>query len=230
MNHRGARGRREQRPGTLEPLRTISQSSSQSAREVGGWDTSCPVSETIRKEYNAVSDPYCPYTRTHTFKQHMSRQLKLDKLSKEQISKSLSLDLNTGIILNSTHERPTSAPENPLHLQKASPQTITISAEPSGNVAESETELEVLKAILSREAYLPRLAKVVNKMEKKFKPEIADLLDLIRISTVGAVEAILSWRKVKVRHTPPTPVRSHPPPSLLSPMDDPSCGMETTIC
>jgi hypothetical protein len=230
MKARSGRGR-EQRPGTLEPLKAAaSQSSSKSGAT--GWDTSCPLSETIRKEYNAVSDPYCPYAHTRHFKQHLSRQMKLDKLSKEQISKSLSLDLNTGIVLNSTYERPTSAPQNALTSQMASPQTITVSAEPSGNVAESETELEVLKAILSREGYLPRLAKVVNKMEKKFKPEIADLLDLIRIATVGVVEAILAWRRVKVSPATASAAIDTPllTPHSVSAMSGPSCGMERIIC
>lgn len=173
------------------------------------WNTATPVNEIIIKEYDAVSDPYCPYTRTKQFKQHFHKQLKLEKLTtKQQVSKTLSYDLNTGLNtsltdLNPSNHRPNSAPDNqiqPLQHSFYSQKTITISAEPSGNVIESETELEVLKTILTREGYLTRLLKIVKKIEKKFKPEIADILDMIRISSVNVIEAIVAWRAVKVCH------------------------------
>jgi hypothetical protein len=194
---------------TLEPLKpstyssqSLSLSSSASAPSRDGWNTSCPVYEKIRPEYNAITDPYCPYTRTKQFKQHHIKQLKLEKLPPEQMSKSLSLDLKTGFIMtNSTQEmkRPTSTPDNQfLFGSKTLPMpTMTISDEPTENVIQSETELEVLKAILSREGYLKRLANLVKRLEKKFKPEIADILDLLRIASVNVVEAIVEWKKVK---------------------------------
>jgi hypothetical protein len=41
----------------------------------------------------------------------------------------------------------------------------------------------------------------VKKVERKFNPEIADILDLVRIASVEVVEAIGKWREIKVRAT-----------------------------
>lgn len=175
-------------PGKLEPIK---------------WDASTPITQNIRQEYNAISDPYCPYTRTKHFKRHIAKQMKLEKLSHDQLSKSASLDLNTGLITSTKNDRPTSAPNKgnnhvvPPYMSSSQP-SMTISVEPVGNILESESELEVLKTIILREGYLTRLWKIIQKLEKKFKPEIADLLDLIRMASVDVVEAISEWRKVKV--------------------------------
>ena len=75
---------------------------------------------------------------------------------------------------------------------------ITFSIEPKGNAAEGEAELEVLKCILCREGYLRRLHACAKTVGKKFKPEIADILDLVRAASVDLIEAIIKWRECKV--------------------------------
>ena len=140
----------------------------------------------------------------------MKGRKKLEKLSKTEgankMSKSQSLqsggfDLNTSM---KNMDRPMSAPEKekfPKHQvqnQNFLNSGVTISSEPSGNAAEGQAELEILKAILNREGYLVRLFKTVRTIQKKFKPEIADIIDLVRTSTVDVVEAIEKWRQIKV--------------------------------
>ena len=75
---------------------------------------------------------------------------------------------------------------------------ITISHEV--NAAEGAAELDVLKAILNREGYLNRVAKSARTVHKKFKPEVADILDLIRAASIDVCEAIIRWREVKQDH------------------------------
>jgi hypothetical protein len=75
---------------------------------------------------------------------------------------------------------------------------ITFSIEPKGNAEEGDAELEVLKCILCREGYLKRLHESAKTVGKKFKPEIADILDLVRAATVDLLEALVRWREVKV--------------------------------
>jgi hypothetical protein len=75
---------------------------------------------------------------------------------------------------------------------------ITFSIEPRTNAAEGLAELEVLKCILCREGYLKRLHECAKTVGKKFKPEIADILDLMRASSVDLVEAVVRWREAKV--------------------------------
>lgn len=75
---------------------------------------------------------------------------------------------------------------------------ITYSIEPKNHVAEGQAELEVLKCILCREGYLKRLIASAKTVGKKFKPEIADILDLVRSSSVDLIEAIVRWREIKV--------------------------------
>ena len=59
-------------------------------------------------------------------------------------------------------------------------------------------ELEVLKAVLNREAYLVRLKSISRTVSRKFKPEIADIIDLIRAATLDVLENIVRWRAAKV--------------------------------
>ena len=59
-------------------------------------------------------------------------------------------------------------------------------------------ELEVLKAVLNREAYLVRLKSISRTVSRKFKPEIADIIDLIRAATLDVLENIVRWRSAKV--------------------------------
>lgn len=75
---------------------------------------------------------------------------------------------------------------------------ITMSHEVSA--AEGAAELDVLKAILNREGYLNRVAKSARTVHKKFKPEVADILDLIRAASIDVCEAIIRWREVKQDH------------------------------
>ena len=77
---------------------------------------------------------------------------------------------------------------------------LTFSIETNSTVVDSNAELEVLKAILNRESYLKRLFKMVKTLEKKFKPEVADLLDFIRAATIDVIESIVKWREVKGDH------------------------------
>jgi hypothetical protein len=77
---------------------------------------------------------------------------------------------------------------------------ITMSVEEQGGTKDGLSELEVLKAILNREGYLNRLKQVARTVGKKFKPEVADVLDLVRASTLDVIDMILRWREVKVRH------------------------------
>ena len=71
-------------------------------------------------------------------------------------------------------------------------------AEKIASKAESGPELEVLKAILNREGYLTRLQNCVRTINKKFKVEIAELLDLVRVASLDVIETIINWREAKV--------------------------------
>lgn len=57
-------------------------------------------------------------------------------------------------------------------------------------------ELEVLKAVMAREAYLERLQRQAKGMTKRFQDEVADTLDLLRVASVEVVEAVIAWREV----------------------------------
>lgn len=214
----------------LEPLRqSTSQPDGRSKRggDVGGgdnkkepigFDTRSPAYESKKNTYDAETDPYCPYTRTRNFKKHMKgRKHLLDKLSQSEggngngnnnkMSKSQSMQARGGFDTTMKNmDRPMSAPEKemvPKHQvqnQNFANSGVTISSEPSGNAAEGQAELEILKAILNREGYLVRLFKTVRTVQKKFKPEIADIIDFVRISTIDVVEAIEKWRHIKVNH------------------------------
>ena len=100
--------------------------------------------------------------------------------------------------------RPNTAPERekfPKHQVAVTSMKkggLTFSTEPRGNVAEGQAELEVLKVILNREGYLTRLEQTVKKIGRKFKPEIADMLDFVRAASIDVVEAIVKWREAKV--------------------------------
>jgi hypothetical protein len=61
-------------------------------------------------------------------------------------------------------------------------------------------ELDILKAILNREAYLGRLRSVSRTISRKFKPEVADMIDLVRAATLDVVEALVIWREAKGDH------------------------------
>ena len=64
-------------------------------------------------------------------------------------------------------------------------------------------ELEIVKAILNREAYLERLYSIVKTISKKVKPEFAEVLELVRLSTLETIGAIVRWREAKINHKAP---------------------------
>jgi hypothetical protein len=74
---------------------------------------------------------------------------------------------------------------------------LTFSVEKSSETPAAQAEYEVLKAILSRENYLSRLHDAVRTIGKKFKPEVADILDFVRTSSLEVIQAIQNWRAVK---------------------------------
>ena len=96
--------------------------------------------------------------------------------------------------------------------QPGAPQTITYSGElawegkgkaiPAPNSAD-DIEIDLVKAILNRESYLGRLKDVVVTTSKKFKPETADVLDLVRAATLDVVDCIVKWRNAKEDHSVP---------------------------
>lgn len=68
--------------------------------------------------------------------------------------------------------------------------------------------IQVLKCIMVREGYLARVTRMAETMARRAKrhhgqlqalpPGMVDLLDLLRISTLDAVEAISLWRLSQV--------------------------------
>ncbi|OQR84247.1 hypothetical protein ACHHYP_13661 [Achlya hypogyna] len=78
--------------------------------------------------------------------------------------------------------------------------TITFEADMPGN---SGMELDILKAIILREDYIARL----KEMSESDSPyalvgAMANTLDLLRITTVEVVEAIIQWRKQQQKSLP----------------------------
>ncbi|CAM9094247.1 unnamed protein product [Laminaria digitata] len=73
-----------------------------------------------------------------------------------------------------------------------------------GRLIEPSSELEVLKCIMLRESYLERVTRLSDDMERRAQrsrgqvrdlpPGMVDLLDLLRVATLDAVEAISLWR------------------------------------
>lgn len=74
---------------------------------------------------------------------------------------------------------------------------MTYSIEENAESSAAKAEYDVLCAILSRESYMQRLEAVVRTISKKFKPEIADILDLVRSSSLDVIELIKKWRTIK---------------------------------
>lgn len=100
---------------------------------------------------------------------------------------------------------PSLPPKNPMYTVSSTSRAkdklgniggLTFSEE-SGDNETSAAEYEVLKAIIVREDYLTRLLLVARTVAKKFKPEVADLLDLVRISSLDVIDAIENWRNIK---------------------------------
>lgn len=113
---------------------------------------------------------------------------------------------------------------------------ITESGEDQSGTKDGQAELEVLKAILNREGYLTRLKAVARTVGKKFKPEVADVLDFVRASTLDVIDMIIRWREVKVR--PPTPTTHFTIPVTIFSLfllhrettTRRSCGTASTTC
>jgi hypothetical protein len=72
--------------------------------------------------------------------------------------------------------------------------------EERSNSEEGLAEYEVLKAILNREHYLGRLQQVARTVGRKFKPEVANVLDFVRASGLDVIDLILNWREAKGDH------------------------------
>lgn len=70
------------------------------------------------------------------------------------------------------------------------------------DAADPAHELDVIKSILLREGYLKRLSALARKQASDggaVRPELVDMLDLIRVATVEVVEAVVKWRRGLVR-------------------------------
>jgi hypothetical protein len=80
---------------------------------------------------------------------------------------------------------------------------ITFSSEDreGGHNKVESAELDVLKAILNREAFLSRLMSMTRTLSRSFKPEIADMIDLVRAATLDVFELLVVWREAKVQLT-----------------------------
>jgi hypothetical protein len=154
--------------------------------------------------YDAETDPYCPHTRSDGYKKQKKLRGKLEKELKLSRSQHF-LDPKSGPgpldPAPKPMERIRSVHEATIHqvsnLSKED-SGLTFSAEPVGRPEEGMAELEVLKAIINREGYLARLIQSVRGISKKFKPEVADILDFVRAASLDVVEAIVRWRDVKV--------------------------------
>lgn len=114
------------------------------------------------------------------------------------------------------------------HLTGGKETGLTISEEDANNGA-ANAEYEVLKAIISREQYLVRLQEAVRTVNKTFKPEVIDVIDLVRMASVDVVEKIVLWRESKV-----PPLSSLLPSHLIVGRRVtrrlPSFGTDSTIC
>lgn len=66
------------------------------------------------------------------------------------------------------------------------------------------TEMEVLKNIILREGYLEKLRVIVHQEKQRtlLRHEVIDLLDLLRVSTVECIEAIVKWRRTLLKPYP----------------------------
>ncbi len=77
---------------------------------------------------------------------------------------------------------------------------ITFSMEGTESQLESNAEYNVLKAILNRENYLARLQQVARTVGRKFKMEVADVLDFVRAASLDVIDMVLRWREAKKDH------------------------------
>jgi hypothetical protein len=61
------------------------------------------------------------------------------------------------------------------------------------------SQVDLLKSVLNREGYLSRLQQCVKTVNRKFKSQVAELLDLVRAASLDVIECIIAWREAKVR-------------------------------
>jgi hypothetical protein len=162
--------------------------------------------------YDADTDPYCPISRKKKLKKGMKNPmsqstnfLKTEGEGTNMTSTSGKFDVGGFSSSMKQLERPLSAPNVQFPKHKV-PNTnyghagLTYSAETNNNTLEGKAELEVLKAILNREGYLLRCYKEARTVLKKFKPELADVLDFIRAASLDVIEYIVKWRESKNDH------------------------------
>lgn len=74
---------------------------------------------------------------------------------------------------------------------------LTFSAETAAATPAAQAEYDVLRAILQRENYLQRLHGTVRTVGRRFKPEVADCLDLVRAASLEVVDCVGRWRSAK---------------------------------
>jgi hypothetical protein len=84
---------------------------------------------------------------------------------------------------------------NPIILENHS---TGVSGSTYGTDSEGSLEVDALKCIINREAYISRLQKETRTIKKKLKAEIPDIIDLTRAASVDVVHAIVKWREAKV--------------------------------
>jgi len=133
----------------------------------------------------------------------MRRTGKLTPLKESQDDLIATLDFNEyGTSLQamrrSLQEPMEQFPRTQVHNASLPTGGITQSVE--SNIAEGKAELDVLKAILNREGYINRVTRSARSVNKKFKPEIADILDFIRAASLDVIESIVRWREAKKDH------------------------------
>ena len=165
-------------------------------------------------DYNAETDPYNPFTRTSKFKKHM---VNTEGATGMLMSRSLThLGASAMRTVTPLAEQYSSSmvemERAPMRVKEVYPKVqvqntslatggVTFSVEPSGSAEESKCELDILKAVLNREGYLHRLEKAVRTINKKFKPEVSDILDLVRAASTEVIECIVLWREAKKDHS-----------------------------
>lgn len=163
-------------------------------------------------DYNAETDPYMPFTRTAKFKKHMvntegahgAGMLMSRSLSNlGESSASLAEQYGSTMVAMERMQVRSKETFPKVQVQNDSLPTggVTFSREPTSSAEESKCELDVLKAVLNREGYLNRLEKAVRTINKKFKPEVSDILDLVRAASTEVVECVVRWREAKRDHS-----------------------------
>lgn len=176
------RRRGEAETGRANSRRMTSTVQAGNLREQG-FVTATTTAERNIPVYDAAADPYCPRAHTEKFKRIRQRMRRLEQPQED--SKSASKGQATQPKpRRSTKPRP-ERPEPAVSFQ--SPETTN-----------PEAELDVVKAVLLREGYIQRLQQLIKRPAASVAPELVDLLDLYRLSSVEVVEQIGKWRQAQV--------------------------------